>query len=424
MPMRGRSIRAIAATAVIATAAVACSGGGSSNKSSNSSAPAASGSGTSSAALKDVTVGLLTDVTGPAASGNKLSQTGAKAGVVYAQRNGYKVKIIVADTQTNPANVLTAAQKLVTEDHVDAVIAHSAIAFAAAPYLTSHGIPVVGVAEDGPEWQTAKNMFSVWGAIHFNKVSTTSGNLFKLLGATTIGALGYGVSPSSAQAAKGTGISATAVGLKSGYINANFPFGSTDVQPVALAMKDAGVDGLTTATDPNTAYALVGALKNIGHTPKAVVLASGYGVDTLQAGPGALQNAQNVYFTTVWQPVEMNTPGTRAFQADLASIGFNQVPSLAIYGGYLSVVLLVRGLKAAGSTNKAAVITALSNIHDWDAAGMFPDGKTMDINDRQNIITGVDNCAFATKLVGTSFQLVKGADPICGDEVKGANVTG
>jgi ABC-type branched-subunit amino acid transport system substrate-binding protein len=136
----------------------------------------------------------------------------------------------------------------------------------------------------------------------------------------------------------------------------------------------------------------------------------------LQAGPGALQNAQNVYYTTVWQPVEMNTPATQKFQADLKQVGFTQVPSLAIYGGYLSVVLLVRGWKAAGSTDKAAVITALSNVHDWDSAGLFPDGKTMDINDRENIITGADNCEFATKLVGTKFELVKGADPICGKD--------
>lgn len=413
--MRGTKIRVIAGTGVLAIAAAACSGGGGGSSDNSSSSSPAGGSG-SSQATKDVTVGLLTDVTGPAASGNKLSQTGAKAGVVYAKRNGYNVKIVVADTQTNPGAVTAAAQKLVTRDHVDAVIAHSAIAFSAAPYLTKQGIPVVGVAEDGPEWQTAKNMFSVWGAIHFNKVSTTFGELFKLLGVKTVGALGYDISPSSALAAKGTGVSAQAAGLKAGYINAKFPFGSTNVQPIALAMKNANVDGLTTATDPNTAYALIKALKNIGHPAKAVVLASGYGVDTLQAGPGALQSAQNVYFTTVWQPVEMNTPATQKFQADLKQVGFTNVPSLAIYGGYLSVVLLVRGWKDAGSTDHAKVISALSNVHDWDSAGLFPKGKTMDINDRQNIITGVDNCSFATKLVGTKFELVKGADPVCGKD--------
>src|SRR5579875_865525 len=102
--MRGSRIRVIAGTAVVAIAMAACSGGGSSNKSSNSSSSSgASGSSGSSGALKSVTVGLLTDVTGPAASGNKLSQTGVQGGEVYAERNGYKFKVIVADTQTNPA---------------------------------------------------------------------------------------------------------------------------------------------------------------------------------------------------------------------------------------------------------------------------------------------------------------------------------
>src|SRR5215831_7191231 len=105
--MRGSRVRIIAGTAVVAIAVAACSGGGSSNKSNNSSSSSGTaGSSSSSAALKSVTVGLLTDVTGPAASGNKLSQTGVEGGKVYAARNGYKIKVVVADTQTNPSAVL------------------------------------------------------------------------------------------------------------------------------------------------------------------------------------------------------------------------------------------------------------------------------------------------------------------------------
>ena len=281
--------------------------------------------------------------------------------------------------------------------------------------MTSKGIPVVGVAEDGPEWTTAKNMFSVWGAIHTEKVSTTSGNFFKLVGAQNIGALGYDISPSSAQAAKGTGVLSHVGRPERRLHQRQIPVRQHNVQPIALAMKNANVDGLATATDPNTAYALVGALKNVGHIPKAVVLASGYGVDTLQAGPGALQNAQNVYYTTVWQPVEMNTPATQKFQADLKQVGFARCRP-----GHVRRLPVRRavgaGLEGVGSTDKAATITALSNVHDWDSAGLFPEGKTMDINDRENIITGADNCEFATKLVGTEFQLVKGAEPICGKD--------
>ena len=127
------------------TGASSSSGGG---PSSSASASSGGGNGTT------ITVGVLADFTGPAASGNKTVTDGIKAGVVYANRNGYKVKYVLADTATNPATALSAAQKLVQQDHVSVVIAHSAITFSAAPYLTAHNVPVIGAGEDGPEWTT------------------------------------------------------------------------------------------------------------------------------------------------------------------------------------------------------------------------------------------------------------------------------
>jgi branched-chain amino acid transport system substrate-binding protein len=72
---------------------------------------------------------VFADITGPAASGNKTVEAGVKAGTYYAARNGYKVKYVVGDTATNPTTALSVAQKFVTQDHVLAVIASSAITF-------------------------------------------------------------------------------------------------------------------------------------------------------------------------------------------------------------------------------------------------------------------------------------------------------
>jgi len=396
------------------------SGGGGNN---SSSSPAAAGGGSASGPLKTVTIGVLQDTTGPAASGNKTAVDGVKAGVVYGQRNGYKIKYVVGDTATNPATALAAAQKFVTQDHVDAVIAHSAITFAAAQYLTAHKVPVIGAAEDGPEWITAPNMFGVFGAIHTTKVADTTGKLFKLLGVSTVGALGYSISPSSSEAAKAAIASAKSQGLKEGYLNASFPFGSTNVQPVALAMKKNNVDGFTAAPDPNTAFALITALRNTGANVKAALLATGYGGDVLQAGPGALAAAQNVYFTVGYEPMEMQTAATKQFDADLKSAGVHGVPTYAMYNGYASVGLLVRALKEnGGNTDQPAIIAGLQKIHDWNALGLWG-SHTLDINDRENVVGGADNCTWATKLVGDKFQLVQGADPICGKVLAGVTVS-
>jgi ABC-type branched-subunit amino acid transport system substrate-binding protein len=212
------------------------------------------------------------------------------------------------------------------------------------------------------------------------------------------------------------------VGLKAGYINANFPFGSTNVQPAALAMKNNGVDGVTTATDPNTAFALIAALRNLNADPKVALLTTGYGADLLQAGPGALKTAQNVYFSLTYEPVEMNTDATKQFQADLTAIGVTGEPAYAMYNGYLSIILFGRGIKAAGANpTQASLITALQGIHSWDAAGLFG-GHDIDFNNRAGTPPGVSNCQWFTKLNGSKFDLVKNADPICGKDT-GKTVT-
>ena len=207
---------------------------------------------------------MITDVSGPAASGEAHIEDGLKAGVYAAAQQGYKIKYVIADSQTNPAAVQAAARKLVTQDHADVVLGASAVFFGAAPYLTAQGVPVVGFAEDGPEWLTSKNMFSNGGKIDTSKVTTTYGLLAKDLGASTVAAVGYSISPSSAESAKGAGVSAQAVGLKVGYINSKFPFGSTNVQPLAAAMKGAHVDAVFPNVDPNTSFALLTALKDEG----------------------------------------------------------------------------------------------------------------------------------------------------------------
>ena len=409
--MRRRSGKTLV-VGMVAVAAVACSGGGSGG--SGSSAPSGS-SGTASGATKaSLTVGLLVDKTGPAASGQTYAEEGLKAGIAAAAKQGYKIKYVVADTQTSPSAALSGAQKLVQQDHVDVVFAQSAIFFAAAPYLTRAGIPVIGAAQDGPEWVTSKNMFAVYGVLHTEKVNDMSAQFIKKEGGTNLGSLGYDISPTSAEAAKAGALAMESIGLKAGYVNAKFPFGSTNVQPVAIAMKNAGVDALTPLTDPNTGFALVTALDNLGVKLNVTLLATGYGADLLQAGPGALKAAQNVNFSLFYQPMEMNTPATNAFKQALADVGFTKLPTPPAYNMYASVLMLVQGLAGANNdTSKSAIISGLSQIHDFDAGGLYG-SHHLDPSDRTNLVVGPSNCQYFVKLKGDSFQPIEGALPLCG----------
>lgn len=85
-----------------------------------------------------VKIGVLTNLTGPAASGDKTFVNGVKAGVLLAKREGYDIKYLVGDGQTSPSGALSAAQRMVTQDGVPILLTQSALAFAAAPYLQAH----------------------------------------------------------------------------------------------------------------------------------------------------------------------------------------------------------------------------------------------------------------------------------------------
>ncbi len=175
-------VSAALGTLVLSLTLVACG---------SSSGASSGGGGSSGGAGHTYTIGVLADVTGPGASVNGSAEEGVQAGVKLAARDGYTIKTIVADTGTSPSQALTAAQQLVEQDNVTAVIAESAVTFGAAPWLTAHGVPVLGWSEDGSEWLTSQNMLSAAGPSDPAKVATTLGKFFKMVGVTNLAVVGY-----------------------------------------------------------------------------------------------------------------------------------------------------------------------------------------------------------------------------------------
>ena len=400
MAVPGRPLAVAAALAVLAAAGC--------GSSSSPTASAPSGGSTT------YTIGLLTDASGPGASGNATSVQGVKAGIAWAAAQGVHINLVVGDTETSPTAALSAAQTLVRQDHVLAVDAISALTFAASAFLAAQKIPVFGSAEDGPEWNSSRNMFSITGPDEPTLVPPEFGQLMKMEGGTNLASIGYGISPSSADAAQVDAKSATEAGLKAGYVNTNFPFGSTNVGPAVIAMKNAGIDSFTAATDSNTSLAFITGLKNDGVKLKFSILDTGYGGDLLSAGPGAEQAAQGVDFSLPYEPVEMHTPQTEQFQKYLASAGVKGEPTFAEYLGYASVLYFVQALKAAGATaTQASLTSSMANIHSFSAGGLTSAGYPI-VNNGTGIPAGTTECLYITQFSGTAFHLVAGADPICG----------
>jgi branched-chain amino acid transport system substrate-binding protein len=388
-------------------------------------ASCSSSSNSSSGNGHTYTVGVLADLTGPAATNTLTMPIGVKAGVGLAATKGYTIKYDVADTTSSPTGALTAAQRLVDQDHVFAVLAYSALTFSASDFLASQGVPVIGAAVDGNEWITQRNMFSILGTEDYTKVTTTLGLIMKHLGATNMGSIGYSISPSSTEVAKGSAISAQAAGIKVGYLNANFPFGSTNVGPIAIAMKNANIDSLTGSIETNTEFALINALRQEGVNLKVAVLPTGYGGDLTSGGPGAQQTGQGLYFLSGYEPVEMNTPATQLFVHSLRTYaGVTGLPTFAEYIGYVSVDGLVTGLKAAGSKpTQASLINAMLGISNYNAVGLFGSHSITWVLGQRGKAQGADNCEWITQYSGTTFHVIPGLAPVCGTVIPGKTVS-
>jgi branched-chain amino acid transport system substrate-binding protein len=122
-----------------------------------SSSGNAGGGSTASASKRPITVGLIVDETGLAASSfgpgvakgamARVDLQNAEGGV-----DGRKVSLLVKDDESTPLGFQTAAQAMVGSDNVFGLIADSAFVIGGYRTLQKEGIPVVGSGVDGPEW--------------------------------------------------------------------------------------------------------------------------------------------------------------------------------------------------------------------------------------------------------------------------------
>ena len=140
-------------------------------------------------------------------------------------------------------------------------------------------------------------------------MSSATGAFMKEHGVTSCGSIGY-PNASSGPAATSMVKSCVAAGLKNGYLNTQVPPGSTEVGAIALAMQKAGVDGIELCVVVSTAFALLGALKQLGVKLKVALLSTGYGGDLL-ASSAAVQAGQGYMFNSQGRACSRRTPPRR-----------------------------------------------------------------------------------------------------------------
>jgi branched-chain amino acid transport system substrate-binding protein len=303
---------------------------------------------------------------------------------------------------------------------VFAVIDNSAFAFLSYRFLKDQGVPMIGAGFDGSYYYQPgnENIISALGngtpvpGLTYDTVT----KVMKQMGAKKVAAVGYGVSPSSSESAKATeSFGAKAQGLKGVYLNTNVDFGSTDVGPIVLGIKNSGADGLYLPLDSNTNFAIVQGLQQNGVKMKANVLATGYSQDLLNQPIAKTITPNDVMFTS-YRPIELGGKAVKQFQANMKKYGgLTGIPNYGGYTGYIACDLAIHGLKNAGrNLTRQGFVDAIRNTNGgiYDSAGLTCQPANFSHETFGKI--SPTSCAWFVSVENGKFKVLNKGKPITG----------
>jgi branched-chain amino acid transport system substrate-binding protein len=388
-------------------------------------------SDTTGVTAKKITVGYIFAKAGAAGStfANAADGFNARIKAQNAQGgvNGRKIASEIVD-DSGAQNNLVAAQDLVQNRNVFLVVNNSPFAFLSYRFLLDNGVPVVAGGYDGNEYGQPGNekLISILGNVAPVYGAQYRGGMLELMkkaGAKNVGAVAYGASASSTAAAKNLQKFAVPdAGLNPAYTNTSVDFGSTDVGPLVLAMKSAGVDAvyLPLVLSSNLAIIQTAAQNNLNF--KLAVLATGYGQALLDQ-PAAQTVGPEVLFAQGWAPVELKTAATKKFVADLTKYtSYRGVPDFGVYTGYLTADLMIKGLQAAGKNlTRDRFVSATKALNTWDAAGLSC--QPVDVSAEGFGMPPKTVCGYYLQIKNGKFVLYPNKKPIKGTLID-ASLTG
>jgi branched-chain amino acid transport system substrate-binding protein len=325
-----------------------------------------------------VKIGFVFSKTGVAGSTFLNSDKGCEARVARENAkggvNGRKVEVEYADDQSSANTTVT--QDLVQNKDVFMVVNNSSFAFTTYRWELSNGIPAIHGGFDGVYYGEPGNegIVSATGNVVNVQGVTYDGlpKLMKSMGAKRVGALAYGISASSTAAATNLiKLAVPSVGLKEGYLNTSVDFGTTDVGPLVLGIKNDGSDAVYLPMVANSNLAVVQGLAQNNVKMKSTVLATGYGQALLDQ-PVSRTFGPEVVLATGYAPIELKTKATKQFQADLKKYAdFTEIPDFGVYTGYITCDMAIVGLQNAGNPpTRAAFVPNLRKLETYDQAGL------------------------------------------------------
>lgn len=316
------------------------------------------------------------------------------------ERGGiYGRKIKVAQTLDDQlVNNQASVQQLISQDKVFAVVPTATLVFTGSQLLIDEKVPTFGW-NINPEYSPAPNLFGEKGSyLCFTCPAPTQPWVAKQLGAKKVAILGYGISDQSKECTKGNEAAFKKFPVAEiAYLDAEVPFGETNLSVQVQKMKDAGVDFVTTCMDTNGVTTLAKEMQKQG-LKATQFLYNAYDPDFLAKFGDLFQGS---IVMTGFVPFETKDPPPALKEyftyIDKAGGKRNEITM----AGWLAADLFFQGLKAAGPDfNRQKVIDAINQMKDWNADGLNAGIDWTIAHDQQ----GPDTCGALLEIKGTTFE--------------------
>ncbi|HPR44397.1 MAG TPA: ABC transporter substrate-binding protein [Ottowia sp.] len=318
-----------------------------------------------------ITLGSIQDLSGPLAGFGKQVRSGMQLRVDEINEqggvNGRKIVLKIEDSGYDPKRAVLAAQKLVNQDKIFAMVGHIGTAqnVATFPVLFDKNIinffPVTAAREMYEPFNRLKYSFA---ATYYDQMRLAVPRLVKEKGAKKVCAI-YQDDEFGLEVLRGAEAGLKAAGMEMTE-KTSFKRGATDFSSQVAKMKAAGCDFVVLGTIIRETIGTIGESRKTGFNPTFLGSSASY-TDLIHKLGGkamdglyATMTVQNPYLDEASQPIR--------FWATKYKTKFNEDPTVFSVYGYGLMDAFIRGAQKAGAN-----LTTDSFIKAMDSMTIPPD---------------------------------------------------
>ena len=299
----------------------------------------------------EITLGSIQDLSGPIAGFGKQVRLGMMLRVDEVNEqggvNGRKLVLKVEDSAYDPKKAVLAAQKLVNQDKIFAMVGHIGTAqnLATFPVLFEKNIvnffPVTAAREMYEPLHRLKYSFA---ATYYDQMRTAVPKLVKEKGAKKVCTM-YQDDEFGLEVVRGAEAGLKAAGMEIAE-KTSYKRGATDFSSQTARMKAAGCDFVVLGTIIRETIGAIAEARKTGFTPTFIGSSAAY-TDLIHklGGPAmnglyAAHTSQHPYLDEASQPIR--------FWANKYKTKFNEDPTVFSVYGYNAIDAFIRGAQKAG----------------------------------------------------------------------------